>query len=179
MRSMYIGSRTSPTVCFTSQLNPIKGEDFGTMSVSGIFIRFSVSSKMMFADDPPSIGILLTNKLAMCKFIRSQVGISVISNRIDVKIFVCKGFYPPLDGNYTSWQPVRLIRRTGLANDTCLWGPRPLLLVGKQAAGTRVASSPDSDLEAFSHNPAHGSFAPLAFQPSAMTNCANQRFLSY
>ncbi|KFK23001.1 hypothetical protein AALP_AAs59891U000100, partial [Arabis alpina] len=34
-------------------------------------------------------------------------------------------------------------------------------------------------LEAFSHNPAHGSFAPLAFQPSAMTNCANQRFLSY
>ncbi|KAI3481338.1 hypothetical protein L1887_56389 [Cichorium endivia] len=71
--------------------------------------------------------------------------------------------------------PHRLIRRTGLANDTCLWGPRPLLLVGKQAAGTRVASSPDSDLEAFSHNPAHGSFAPLAFQPSAMTNCANQR----
>ncbi|KAI3679796.1 hypothetical protein L2E82_50993 [Cichorium intybus] len=92
---------------------------------------------------------------------------------------VCKGFYPPLDGNCTSWRPARLIRRTGLANDTCLWGPRPLLLVGKQAAGTRVASSPDSDLEAFSHNPAHGSFAPLAFQPSAMTNCANQRFLSY
>ncbi|KAI0485948.1 hypothetical protein KFK09_029387 [Dendrobium nobile] len=39
--------------------------------------------------------------------------------------------------------------------------------------------SVDSDLEAFSHNPAHGSFAPLAFQPSAMTNCVNQRFLSY
>jgi hypothetical protein len=56
---------------------------------------------------------------------------------------------------------------------------RPLLRVGNRAAGTRVASSPDSDLEAFSHNPAHGSFAPLAFQPSAMTNCANQRFLSY
>ncbi|CAN1125635.1 hypothetical protein LINPERHAP2_LOCUS3007, partial [Linum perenne] len=44
---------------------------------------------------------------------------------------------------------------------------------------TGVGASPDSDLEAFSHNPAHGSFAPLAFQPSAMTNCANQRFLSY
>ncbi|XLR38311.1 hypothetical protein S83_022971, partial [Arachis hypogaea] len=54
-------------------------------------------------------------------------------------------------------------------------GPGPLLLVGKRAAGARVASSPDSDLEAFSHNPTHGSFAPLAFQPSAMTNCANQR----
>ena len=58
-------------------------------------------------------------------------------------------------------------------------GQGPLLLVGKRAAGARVASSPDSDLEAFSHNPTHGSFAPLAFQPSAMTNCANQRFLSY
>ncbi|KAG8363053.1 hypothetical protein BUALT_BualtUnG0008600 [Buddleja alternifolia] len=46
----------------------------------------------------------------------------------------------------------------------------PLLRVGKRTAGERVASSPDSDLEAFSHNPAHGSFAPLAFQPSAMTN---------
>jgi hypothetical protein len=56
---------------------------------------------------------------------------------------------------------------------------RPLLRVGNRAAGARTASGPDSDLEAFSHNPAHGSFAPLAFQPSAMTNCANQRFLSY
>lgn len=56
---------------------------------------------------------------------------------------------------------------------------RPLLRVGKRSAGARTASSPDSDLEAFSHNPTHGSFAPLAFQPSAMTNCANQRFLSY
>uniref|UniRef100_A0A0R0GH95 Senescence-associated protein n=1 Tax=Glycine max TaxID=3847 RepID=A0A0R0GH95_SOYBN len=59
-----------------------------------------------------------------------------------------------------------------------LGGRGPLLLVGKRTAGARVASSPDSDLEAFSHNPTHGSFAPLAFQPSAMTNCANQRFLS-
>ncbi|KAL0745494.1 hypothetical protein Bca101_102020 [Brassica carinata] len=73
----------------------------------------------------------------------------------------------------------RRFRRTDLANDTCLWEPKLLLRVGNRAAGTCVASSPDSDLEAFSHNPAHGSFAPLAFQPSAMTNCANQRFLSY
>ncbi|KAK8634785.1 hypothetical protein V6N13_022666 [Hibiscus sabdariffa] len=60
-----------------------------------------------------------------------------------------------------------------------LGGHRPLLRVGNRATGACVASSPDSDLEAFNHNPAHGSFAPLAFQPSAMTNCANQRFLSY
>uniref|UniRef100_A0A6N2KJX1 Senescence-associated protein n=1 Tax=Salix viminalis TaxID=40686 RepID=A0A6N2KJX1_SALVM len=45
---------------------------------------------------------------------------------------------------------------------------RPLLQVGNRTAGARVASSPDSDLEAFSHNPTHGSFAPLAFQPSAI-----------
>ncbi|CAN6998518.1 unnamed protein product, partial [Brassica rapa subsp. trilocularis] len=70
-------------------------------------------------------------------------------------------------------------RRTDLANDPCLWEPKLLLRVGNRAAGACVASSPDSDLEAFSHNPAHGSFAPLAFQPSAMTNCANQQFLSY
>ena len=42
-----------------------------------------------------------------------------------------------------------------------------------------LLSSMDSDLEAFSHNPTHGSFAPLAFQPSAMTNYVNRRFLSY
>lgn len=42
-----------------------------------------------------------------------------------------------------------------------------------------AASSMDSDLEAFSHNPTHGSFASLAFQPNAMTNYVNQRFLSY
>jgi len=49
---------------------------------------------------------------------------------------------------------------------------------GERRAQAPVASL-DSDLEAFSHNPTHGSFAPLAFQPSAMTNCVNQRFLSY
>ncbi|PHT25834.1 hypothetical protein CQW23_34542 [Capsicum baccatum] len=74
--------------------------------------------------------------------------------------------------NCTLRQPPRPFRRGGLANDTCPWGPRPLLRVGKRTAGTCVACSPDSDLEEFSHNPAHGSFAPLAFQPSAMTNCS-------
>ena len=32
---------------------------------------------------------------------------------------------------------------------------------------TLLRSSVDSDLEAFSHNPADGSFAPLAVQPGA------------
>lgn len=42
-----------------------------------------------------------------------------------------------------------------------------------------VTSRRDSDLEAFSHNPTDGSFAPLAPQPSTCTKCLNLRFLSY
>jgi len=40
-------------------------------------------------------------------------------------------------------------------------------------------SGRDSNLEAFSHNPSDGSFAPLAYQPSTWTKCLNLRFLSY
>lgn len=74
----------------------------------------------------------------------------------------------------------RPLRRGGCAYDTSPWGPRAPT-AGREADGGlgRRFTSLDSDLEAFSHNPAHGSFAPLAFQPSAMTNCVNQRFLSY
>uniref|UniRef100_A0A3Q7GTQ2 Uncharacterized protein n=1 Tax=Solanum lycopersicum TaxID=4081 RepID=A0A3Q7GTQ2_SOLLC len=44
----------------------------------------------------------------------------------------------------------------------------------KGTAGACVSSSLDSYVEAFSHNPTYGSFAPLAFQPSAMANCLNK-----
>ncbi|PHT26033.1 hypothetical protein CQW23_34344 [Capsicum baccatum] len=81
--------------------------------------------------------------------------------------------------NCTLRRPPQPFRCRSLANDTCPWGTRPLLRVGKLTEGTCVTCSPDSNLEAFIHNPAHGSFAPLAFQPSTMTNCVNQRFLSY
>ena len=43
----------------------------------------------------------------------------------------------------------------------------------------RHIPSMDSDLEAFSHNPTDGSFAPLPFQASAWTNYLNRLFLSY
>ena len=39
--------------------------------------------------------------------------------------------------------------------------------------------SMDSDLEAFSRNPTHGSFAVLAFQLAAFTKYLNEVFLSY
>ena len=40
-------------------------------------------------------------------------------------------------------------------------------------------SSMDPDLEAFSHNPADGSFAAMPDQTAAKTNYPNERFLSY
>ncbi|CAN6805424.1 unnamed protein product, partial [Brassica oleracea] len=95
---------------------------------------------------------------------------------------VCKGFYPPLGGNYNSRRSGRRFRRTDLANDTCLWEPKLLLRVGNRAAGACVASSPDSDLEAFSHNPAHGradiegsksNVAMNAWLPQASYPCGN------
>ncbi|KAK7383776.1 hypothetical protein VNO78_29459 [Psophocarpus tetragonolobus] len=35
---------------------------------------------------------------------------------------VCKGFYPPLDGNCASRRLTGLIRPARVANGTCLWG---------------------------------------------------------
>ncbi|KAK8493277.1 hypothetical protein V6N13_034691 [Hibiscus sabdariffa] len=46
--------------------------------------------------------------------------------------------------------------RVATPTTRALGGQRPLLRVGNRATGACVASSPDSDLEAFSHNPAHG-----------------------
>ncbi|KAK8666595.1 hypothetical protein V6N13_006747 [Hibiscus sabdariffa] len=63
-----------------------------------------------------------------------------------------------------------------------LGGHRPLLRVGNRATGACVASSPDSDLEAFSHNPAHGradiegsksNVAMNAWLPQASYPCGN------
>ncbi|CDZ98108.1 hypothetical protein [Phaffia rhodozyma] len=41
-----------------------------------------------------------------------------------------------------------------------------------------IVSSTDSDLEAFSHNPADDSFAPLPDRTGANTNYLNEQFLS-
>ncbi|WZZ15449.1 hypothetical protein YC2023_108538 [Brassica napus] len=80
------------------------------------------------------------------------------------------------------WRSERCFRRTDLANDTCLWGPKLLLRDGNRVAGACVASSPDSNLEAFSHNPAHGradiegsksNVAMNAWLPQASYPCCN------
>ncbi|KAK8659447.1 hypothetical protein V6N13_029648 [Hibiscus sabdariffa] len=63
-----------------------------------------------------------------------------------------------------------------------LGGHRPLLRVDNRATGACVASSPDSDLEAFSQNPAHGradiegskrNVAMNAWLPQASYPCGN------
>ena len=45
--------------------------------------------------------------------------------------------------------------------------------------GAPSRSGMDSDLEAFSHNPADGSVAALPGRTAAKTNYLNPRFLSY
>lgn len=58
--------------------------------------------------------------------------------------------------------------------------PCELYLYASLTRGTSiVVSGTDSDLEAFSHNPADGSFAAMPGQTAAKTNYLNQRFLSY
>ena len=86
-----------------------------------------------------------------------------------------------------------MLRCQGYRGRTLPWPGEPLLVwcsTGHKVQGLLlvqvdlervdiVASSKDSDLEAFSRNPTHGSFAALAFQLTAKTNYVNERFLSY
>ena len=51
--------------------------------------------------------------------------------------------------------------------------------LGPVRSSIAVFSSMDSGLEAFSRNPAHGSFRALSFPTTLCANYANQRFLSY
>ena len=54
------------------------------------------------------------------------------------------------------------------------------ILTQLTCAGHKViVSSTDSDLEAFSHNPADDSFAPLPARTGANTKYLNELFLSY
>ncbi|PHT25185.1 hypothetical protein CQW23_35178 [Capsicum baccatum] len=143
--------------------------------------KFSSCDAVVFRERPPDIGGWIgwggTNRSDKGLNLSGtwKQGHSATYNTPSHIEVVYKGFCPPLDRNCTTRWPPRPFRCGGLANDTCPWGPRPLLRVGKRTAGACITSSLDSDLEAFSHNPAHGSFAPLAFQPSAMSNCVNQR----
>ncbi|EJU02321.1 hypothetical protein DACRYDRAFT_79103 [Dacryopinax primogenitus] len=56
---------------------------------------------------------------------------------------------------------------------------RSLFQHNSHARDKIVVSSTDSDLEAFSHNPADDSFAALPDRTAANTKYLNERFLSY
>ncbi|MFQ6659709.1 hypothetical protein Gotur_028498 [Gossypium turneri] len=109
-----------------------------------------------------------------------QIGDRGGTNRSDKGLNLSGSWQQGHSATYNTPSRVReLFAATAAPTTRALGGQRPLLRVGNRATGACITSSLDFDLEAFSHNSAHGSFAPLAFQPSAMTNCANQRFLSY
>ena len=65
-----------------------------------------------------------------------------------------------------------MFRRRGGALDTCFWGRMCAPTSSRVTTGEveSAASSMDSDLEAFSHNPTDDSFAALAAQPTALPN---------
>ena len=61
-----------------------------------------------------------------------------------------------------------------------VFGPEGLVLNPLTAEKQYIdVFSLDSGLEAFSRNPAHGSFSALTFQSTEFAKYVNQRFLSY
>ena len=77
-----------------------------------------------------------------------------------------------------SWDPRRA--SAGAPSPACsgAW-PKPIRIRLRTCGKRSPRSGMDSDLEAFSHNPADGSFAALPGQTAAKTNYLNPRFLSY
>ena len=73
----------------------------------------------------------------------------------------------------------RPFRPTEHDQPTMVYEPK-LYLYSTEICGTNIiVSSTDSGLEAFSHNPADDSFAPLPARTGANTKYLNERFLSY
>jgi hypothetical protein len=90
--------------------------------------------------------------------------------RSDIPV-VCKGFIPA---------------RSEITISGCLFSGVPVQGAGGAYSYPRTAcrrgssrSGMDSDLEAFSHNPADGSVAALPGRTAAKTNYLKPRFLSY
>ena len=116
---------------------------------------------------------------------RSQCGgCSTEYNTLSSSQVVCKWFCAPT--LHRVWSGFSNRRTVTYGGETAYWGR---ICVGTAAAYVRLPTlgskdivaitRRDSDLEAFSHKPSDGSFAPLACRPSTWTNCLNLRFLSY
>ncbi|CAN7092576.1 unnamed protein product [Brassica rapa subsp. narinosa] len=108
--------------------------------------------------------------LRLSRFLGRALQRHPFSGLVDSAV-VCKGFYPPLGGNYNSRRSERRFHRTDLANDTCLWEPKLLLRVGNRAAGACVASSPDSDIGRADIEGSKSNVAMNAWLPQASYPC--------
>ena len=91
---------------------------------------------------------------------------------------VCKGFNPARGEIAIRQPPPRNILRGGDA-DLLRFRAEAYSYPTTTCGGISPRSGMDSDLEAFSHNPADGSVAALPCRTAAKTNYPNQRFLSY
>ena len=83
----------------------------------------------------------------------------------------------PRDGEITMRQPLRGF--SGSRRQPAEVRGRSLFVSDYACGGKSSRSGMDSDLEAFSHNPADGSFAALPGRTAAKTNYLKPRFLSY
>ena len=107
-----------------------------------------------------------------------QQGYSTIYTTHPGNQVVCKGF-APARGEIAIRPPApRRFRREAVAG--LLWFRAEAYSYPSTTRGEKSPiSGMDSDLEAFSHNPADGSVAALPGRTAAKTNYLNQRFLSY
>ena len=94
---------------------------------------------------------------------------------------VCRGFIPARGEIAIRRQGARALPRGARRRPARVPGPGgPILIRLRFVRGEgSPLSGMDSDLEAFSHYPADGSFAALPCRTAAKTNYPNPRFLSY
>ena len=92
---------------------------------------------------------------------------------------VCKGVVPAR-GEMAIRRPDPGARPPGANRRPAgIQGPEAYSYPTTTCGGGSPPAGTDSDLEAFSHNPADGSCAALPGRTAAKTNYPNQRFLSY
>ena len=148
--------RTSPDqACHPPPCAPLKGANDGG--------RYSQKSG-------GKSGWLSTNQ--------SNKGFSIAYKTLPRNQVVCKGFNPARGDiaiRPPGRRPFRRRPTAGLLGLRAEAYSYPTTTCGERSP----RSGMDSDLEAFSHNPADGSVAALPGRTAANTNYPNQRFLSY
>ena len=107
-----------------------------------------------------------------------QQGYSTIYTTQARNQVVCKGF-APARGEIAIRPPTPRRFQRGAGAGPLWFGAEAYSYPSTTRGEKSPVSGMDSDLEAFSHNPADGSVAALPGRTAAKTNYLNQRFLSY